>query len=889
VNVAWPLVGRRAELQALKRDLLDSTDGGVVLAGMAGVGKTRLAREALAQARRAGRETVWVGATRSAASIPFGAVSHLLPAGEHLDEERWEALRWATDELARRAGPNRLVLGVDDAHLLDDASAALVHLLVTRSLAVVVATVRSGERAPDSIVALWKDGLARRMTVPTLTGAAMEQLLGHALDGQIDAVTRHRLIRVAEGNPLYLRELIIGGLETGTLYRRGEVWRWTGSLRGAARLAELVGARLDGLGPAERATIELAACGEPLPLAVLERLADRATVEAAERVGLLAVERSGRRTWVRLAHPLYGEVLRATLPVARARFLWGALAEAYGGEHLRRRDDQLLVGTWQLEAGSASRPGVFLPAARQAVGRFDLELGERLARAACDAGGGQPASQFLAETLGTQGRHTEAVRVLAGAPPTHGDRQYARWAVTRAANLYWGLARTTEAQKVLDEAAAAVSNEADRDDVAAMQAMILLFDGRCREALAVASPVVDRPDAVPVAVVGAAAVAVVAGGLLGTFQQALATAERALAVWRHDRDDAPWGEAMLGWARCRVLAAAGELREARAQADRGYHAAVAERSPWLAGAWAGFRGMVARMQGQVVTARASLTEAVALLGEHDPYRFVRLWQGELACSAALTGDHAGAARWLAEMDRRTDEANKLFEPRLELDRAWVAAGAGELTRAVALAARAAELARAAEHHTVEVTALHDIARLGRAELVADRLGALAASIEGRFASAAAASAAALAASDGGALDEVAATFEELGASLLAAEAAVAAARSHQASGRQASAKGSLVRAATLAAACEGARTPALQAGELRSLLTAREQEVAALAGAGVPSRQIAERLGLSVRTVDNYLGRAYAKLGISGRSELGELLDRAGRGAGRSRGPAQSQ
>src|SRR5215218_9698456 len=382
MDVAWPLVGRRAELQAIERALLDPATGGVVLAGMAGVGKTRLASEALAQARRAGRETAWVVATRAAASIPFGAVSHLLPAAERFDAQRWEALRWAADELARRAGPDRLVLGVDDAHLLDDASAALVHQLVTRSLAVVVATVRSGEPAPDSIVALWKDGLAGRVTVPALSGEAMDRLLDRALDGQIDAVTRHQLIRVAEGNPLFLRELILGGLEAGTLYRRGELWRWTGGLRGATRLAELVGARLDGLGTAERTTVELAACGEPLPLAVLERLADGAAIEAAERSGLL-VEQSGRRTWVRLAHPLYGEVLRATLPVARARAVWGMLAETFGGEHLRRRDDLLRVGAWQLESGWTARPQVLLPAARQAVGRFDLELGERLARAAC--------------------------------------------------------------------------------------------------------------------------------------------------------------------------------------------------------------------------------------------------------------------------------------------------------------------------------------------------------------------------------------------------------------------------------------------------------------------------------------------------------------------------
>jgi DNA-binding CsgD family transcriptional regulator len=45
-----------------------------------------------------------------------------------------------------------------------------------------------------------------------------------------------------------------------------------------------------------------------------------------------------------------------------------------------------------------------------------------------------------------------------------------------------------------------------------------------------------------------------------------------------------------------------------------------------------------------------------------------------------------------------------------------------------------------------------------------------------------------------------------------------------------------------------------------------------LAAANNSSREIAARLDLSVRTVDNYLGRAYAKLGVSSRDELAALL-----------------
>jgi hypothetical protein len=95
-----------------------------------------------------------LAATRAAASIPFGVVSHLLPPAERLGDDRLDTLRRAAELLAERSRGRRLILGVDDAHLLDDASAALVHQLAFRGLAVVVATVRTGEPAPDSVIAL---------------------------------------------------------------------------------------------------------------------------------------------------------------------------------------------------------------------------------------------------------------------------------------------------------------------------------------------------------------------------------------------------------------------------------------------------------------------------------------------------------------------------------------------------------------------------------------------------------------------------------------------------------------------------------------------------------------------------------------------------------------
>jgi DNA-binding CsgD family transcriptional regulator len=51
-------------------------------------------------------------------------------------------------------------------------------------------------------------------------------------------------------------------------------------------------------------------------------------------------------------------------------------------------------------------------------------------------------------------------------------------------------------------------------------------------------------------------------------------------------------------------------------------------------------------------------------------------------------------------------------------------------------------------------------------------------------------------------------------------------------------------------------------------MTARERDVTLLAAAGLSSKTIAYRLRISVRTVDNYLGRVYQKLGVTGRRDL---------------------
>ena len=55
-------------------------------------------------------------------------------------------------------------------------------------------------------------------------------------------------------------------------------------------------------------------------------------------------------------------------------------------------------------------------------------------------------------------------------------------------------------------------------------------------------------------------------------------------------------------------------------------------------------------------------------------------------------------------------------------------------------------------------------------------------------------------------------------------------------------------------------------------LSTREHEIAALAAGGASNREIATRLVVSVRTVENHLQRAYRKLGVTSRRDLPRLF-----------------
>ena len=260
-----------------------------------------------------------------------------------------------------------------------------------------------GGAAPDPVVALWKDGPAERIELGVLErhndrGAAGQGAGGAGGCGVGTAAGRSQR-RQSDG---------VAGAGERDAGQRGAGRRWrplASSWRCAADgpVVELAAQRLRDLSAAERTVLELVTVGEPLGEGELAQLADPPAVEDLERKGFITSRLVGRRLQVWLAHPVYGDVVRAGISALRERGIAGSLAdviEAVGG---RRREDTLRLASLHLAGGGGSA-GLMAAGALAARSRHDHSLAERLARAAIAEGAGFNARFVAAEAAHFQGR-----------------------------------------------------------------------------------------------------------------------------------------------------------------------------------------------------------------------------------------------------------------------------------------------------------------------------------------------------------------------------------------------------------------------------------------------------------------------------------------------------
>src|SRR6478735_2651255 len=520
----WPILSRKIEYATIRSALVDGTGThGVVLVGDAGVGKTTLARLVTQSLPFSVR---WVAGTESARSIPLGVFAHL--AGSAMFRDPVGVLAAAREAILAEG---RSVIGVDDAHLLDQLSATLLHQLAMDGSVRIVATVRCGESVPDAITSLWKDGYLQRLHLTAFTKDECVGLIEQALGGRVEGLSSDLMWEASGGNALFVRHLVEGALEAGTLRQVRGVWQLRGRTAVTSELASLLDGRIDQLPDDVLHALRLLTFCEPLDLDTLTSLVGSDAVEDAETRGLIRVAAEHQSGDVRFNHPLFGELIRRRLGMAAARRLRGELVRALRQRAPGAPGQRIRLAELTLDSDEAADVELLVSAARDAIALTNLTLGERLARAAVSRGGGLDASELLARSLLWQGKAAEAEETLSlFNPDTMNELELVRWGTARIANLQWSIADAEGADEVLKLLRSKVTHPGLRLFVEGVASASLLFENQLDEAVAHAERVLANPDASAAAVEWAVFGGALALALMGRGNAVAAVADRGHRV-----------------------------------------------------------------------------------------------------------------------------------------------------------------------------------------------------------------------------------------------------------------------------------------------------------------------------------------------------------------------
>lgn len=865
--IQWRTAEPGTSLALLESTLKSNREVGAVLSGPSGIGKTVLARIAVERlSRRHKNATVrWLAGTASARQIPFGAFSHLFEIAGVGDSTK--LLREARASLLQRHGAT-LTLAIDDAHHLDNLSATLVHQLALTRSARLIVTVREGEPAPDAITALWKDRILPRIDVEPLDRSHTAELLEAILGGPLETSSLDKIFGVSQGNPLYLRHLVEGAANRGTLREVEGVWQLRGEMMLTPELSTLIGNHLQSLPPQVLSVLEYLAVEEPLTLADLSALTDRAAIEQAEDLNMIEVHERGQDLVVHSAHPLYTEGVRASLGRLATRRLRTELVAQLSLRPTENVSARLRLSALAIESDNPPPVNEVIESSYEAMRLGDLVLGERFARSALDRGGGLSARLPLAHALAWLGRGRDVDEVLAPVDPAElSEWELTSWALPKAANQFWMLNEPESAIEFLHAMRARISDRAALDAIDALVATFAMNAGDPCRAVDIAASVLASDSALDLAVAWAAATATLSSARLGRFADVPALAQRGLSAQHPGLL-----RFIIGLGEITTSLMTKSVADAERLARHYMHFSEMQQPGHAIGEVLLARTMMAA--GELGPAVSLLRESAAALAQTG-YSWGPLSLMYLAQALGQEGESAAASKVLARAQARHGLRSELYGPELALAKAWTAAATNDLDGAVASARDAARIAEDSGQLAMALHALHEAVRLGdigAAQAIANVLEEVdcaagrAALDHGR----------ALADRDAAALDRAAGQLEELGMLCAAADAYAQAAVLHSAGHDR---KGELMSRGHAGEISGDAWTPALQRVLSPLPLTGREREIALMVADGFSNKAIAERLSVSVRTVEGHIYRACTKLDMPDRAALAHAVAAAKSGS----------
>jgi DNA-binding CsgD family transcriptional regulator len=843
-----------------------------------GIGKTSLT-EAIAERLAGELNILQIHGSSALAGVPFGVLTPYtgeLTAEESVSPVAVLRSMWTYFEKLKAAGGAPVLIVVDDAHHLDDASAGVVADLISAGWATVVAAARPRPGLPQPLDQLWYDGLAERVDLRPLNRDQIEEVLAHVLDGTVPEATVDSLWNASGGNPRILDALLHDAAEAGILAKRNGIWILLGPIPAdGVQLRAVVTKDHLRRGPEEQEALKLIALGGPVGRKVIEDISGAAVVRSLLDQQMI-FESSGVPAELSMWNALFAKAIRHTLSVSRSLQLLEKIRAHQNGTALRG-EGMLRSVEWAFEVGQRISDAEMLEAAREALRRFRNESARTIAAKVQDPALVPLAKAIQARAVYNQAAYGEAANLLDDCWLQLSDAPEGPAVLLLRVAAYQATGRSLDALAEDMEGHAQQPAGGDRLRWERLLHLLhLLKRGAEADAGSLAAAVHgirSNPSEDP----GGESIRVLGEALLAHALAAAGRAAEGLDSALLAASDLPaledslffFPEFVLGRLVTDYLAM-GEWETAERELNN-YAAGHAPGAATFNGSLQVLRGYSLLRQGRMERAYQMLLPAVEALRLNDPLQLFRFASALGFYVAARLGDTAQAKR-------------------LEQDFADAVAGgpAHELLAAAYSAAASEYLSRdgkgLAALHTLATTP-EATARAGSLlELLAicwdlgdpsviPMVQTVAQTVEGRWAQALLTLATRWEEADGDTLMDTASSLEESGFVNLAREAyARASSLLEQAGERRRSRQAVALREKCDHELGERFREGRFIAAAPAVHLTRREQDIVGLAVQGLTDREIAQRLMVSVRTVEGHLYRTYVKLGVRSRDELESAL-----------------
>ncbi len=372
-NQQWSVPARSANLDAVRTALTSENSLGVVITGARGVGKSSLARAAVADLG----PDIWSLQLRngpSGSSTPYGCLSFLLARlPQAYMGSPTAILRGITSLIRSDAAGRPCIITLDTSASIDDMSAGVLLNVLLTGTAKIVAVAPNSSDLPADFHWLLTDRKLTEVRLSNLnelqTRQVLLSLLGHRVASSLVS-TYHQMVG---GNPLLLKALVTEQQLSGNLVLSDSVWTLRDKvvLDGAASLDDIVRSRWSRETPQTREVIEMLSCARRVELSRLTTIYGADVIADMEDGGLLEIDESEYR-WVSLREKYIGDVVRTWLSISRRRELRHVMLGGAEPDPASMTVEELMsFAAWTHECEAELSPGLALAAAQAAVQLFD--------------------------------------------------------------------------------------------------------------------------------------------------------------------------------------------------------------------------------------------------------------------------------------------------------------------------------------------------------------------------------------------------------------------------------------------------------------------------------------------------------------------------------------